>query len=89
MRRTFFTLENFTMWEGKTNGNVVHTKINYINVYECNHVLSVQYPEQNRDFSYKKLSPTQEQQQQESNTKASKQAARRRPQLIRIPETRD
>ena len=84
MRRAFFMLENLTMWEGKTNENVFHTKIHYINVYEYNHILSVQHPEQNRDFSYK----AQEQQQQESNTKASKQAATRRPQLIRIPETR-
>ncbi|KAF3586146.1 hypothetical protein F2Q69_00030574 [Brassica cretica] len=40
--------------------------------YEYNHVLPVQHPEQNRDSSYKELSPTQEQQQQESNTKSFK-----------------
>lgn len=62
-------MENLLDVRRKNHGTVVHSTIHYINVCEYNHVLPVQQPEQNRDSSYKELSPTQEQQQQESNTK--------------------
>ena len=66
-------MENFLDVRRKNHRTVVHSTIHYINVCEYNHVLPVQQPEQNRDSSYKELSPTQEQQQQESNTKLQNQ----------------
>lgn len=51
----------------KTYGTVVHSKIYYISEYEYNHILPFQLPEKNINSSYKKLYPTQE--QQESNRK--------------------
>ena len=53
------------MWEGKTYGTVIHSKIHYVNGYAYNHVLPVQQSEQNKDSSYKELSQTQELQRQE------------------------
>ena len=56
--------------------------------YEYNHVLPVQLPEQNIESSYKELSPTQTTTTREQH-KASKPAATKRPQLTKIPASRN
>ena len=82
-------MENLFDVKRKNHGTVVYSTIHYINVCEYNYVLPVQQPEQNRDSSYKELSPTQEQQQQESNTKLQNQQQPNdlSSQGFQIPET--
>ena len=83
-----FYVENLLDVRRKNHGTVVHSTIHYINVCEYNHVLPVQQPEQNRESSYKELSPTQTTTTREQH-KASKPAATKRPQLTKIPASRN